>query len=120
MELRRPKTDDVPTIMEIANKYDFILPVNFDEAAVVTKNGKVVAFGIIRPILEALMISNGSPREIIESTKLLIEQAKKDARNLDYSEIHTFVEGNKTFERLLMEHEFREIPGKFFLMKLEE
>jgi hypothetical protein len=121
MILRRPTVEDTPQILELDKKYSVPIPVDFYHAAVIEKDGKIVAFGVLRSILEGMMIVTGSPRQVIECTTMLMNQAKVDSKGLKFDQIYTFVEKDETFGRVLTEVcGMREFPGKFFVLDLEK
>ena len=98
--LRRPTIDDVPEIQDIPVNHP--IPTKFAEAAVIEKDDKIISFGVIRYILEALLYSSGSDRDKVESLKLLIEQSIKDAKKKN-EDIYLFAE-NEEFARVLERH----------------
>ena len=119
MIIRRPVSEDVSRIIEIADRFDFVLPKQFENAAVVEHKHQVVAFGMVRAILEAVIVTCGTPREILEQTELLIGQGMVDAHELGYTEIHSFVERN-AFARLLQEkYGFKPPVGQALVLKME-
>lgn len=120
LKLRRPKIEDLPDIHQVADKYDFVLPTQFQHAAVVEHENRVIAFGLLREIIEAIIVVDGKDRVKVESIKHLIEVGKRDARELGYNEIHTFID-NPDFADILIEHfGFRRVAGEFLLLKLEK
>lgn len=118
-KLRRPVTDDIPEITDIADKYqDHPLPTKFDSAAVVEKYGDIVAFAVLRRNVEALLYIEGNPRDKVEALKLLIEQAKSDAKVLHHEEIYVFAK-DKEFANILIKHfNFRKAEGVPLILDL--
>lgn len=119
MILRRPVAEDIPRIFEIANRFDFILPKQFENAAVVQNHGQVMAFGMMRAILEAVIITCGTPREILEETELLVGQGMVDAVELGYKEIHAFVERDSFARLLTNKYGFKPPVGQALVLKME-
>lgn len=100
-QVRRAELEDTPRILQIADKYSFTLPNTYCTAHVVAReSGSVCAFGLLRPILEAIIVTSGTPREIVEQTDLLLGQGLRDVKDLGHDQIHCFVE-TASFARLL-------------------
>lgn len=119
MILRRPVGNDIARILEIAERYDFVLPEKFENAAVVEYRGQVMAFGILRSILEAVIVTCGTPRQIVEQTELLVGQAMVDTRELNQSEIHAFVERDSFARLLSKKYGFKPPVGQALVLKME-
>jgi N-acetylglutamate synthase-like GNAT family acetyltransferase len=116
---RRPTEKDVDKILALGKKYEFDLPTQFHSAAVVEKEGDILAFGVVRPIAEVFMVCRGSPRKVIQSTGELLKIGIHDARSMGYKQVYAFIEKDETFGRVLTElYGFREFPGKFYVLDL--
>jgi hypothetical protein len=119
LKLRRPTVQDVPAIEKIAEKFDFILPEKFETATVVVDEDDVVqAFGLTRLIVESVIVTGGTPREIVEQTELLIQQGIEDVKSSEHNGMHVFVE-NEAFARLLKERfDFQKAKGEALVSKV--
>lgn len=121
MRIRRPRKEDSDKIEKIANRYEFVLPNKFHSAAVIEENNEVIAFGMIRLILDAIMVvENGSKRDIVESLNLLMQCAVIDAVNLGHNEVHVFVRDRKFADILKKHFKFEEVEGISLFLKLGE
>lgn len=99
--IRKTQPEDSPRINQIASRFDFEIPDKCYTSHVIARDsGQVCAFGLIRPILEAVIVTSGTPREILEETELLLGQFLVDAKMLGENQIHAFV-NNQAFARLL-------------------
>ena len=101
LTIRRAEQADVPRIHDLASRYEFAIPEKFHTASVVAHDsGQVCAFGLIRPILEAVIVTSGTAREVIEQTEILLGQGIMDAQMLGDNQIHAFVT-DPVFAKLL-------------------
>jgi len=108
--LRRPKIDDIPELGDIASKYtDNPLPDNFVSAAVIEQSDDVIAFGVLRNHLEALLYATGRDRDIVGSLKLLINQAIIDARECKIDSIYIYAQDENFAKVLENKFSFRRI-----------
>lgn len=107
--LRRPLSKDIPEIEDLGKASSHPLPDRFLDAAVIEKNKDVIALGVTRSILEALLYSTGSDRDKVESLKQLIRQAKTDGLTRGCDSIYVFAESEE-FAKILEKHfEFRRL-----------
>lgn len=92
MIIRRAIIKDTPRIHELAKEFDFQIPDTFEACAVVEDDdGIVIAFVVLRAILEAIMVTDKRPRNVAYVTGKLVEEGKQVARELNYDAIHAFV-----------------------------
>lgn len=104
IHLRRPTVDDIPEIQDIASiNPSNPLPDKFVEAAVIEKDKEVISFGVVRYILEALLYTDGSDRDKVESLKQLIRQAKTDAISHNADSLYVFAQ-DEEFANILEKH----------------
>lgn len=104
ISIRRPVENDLSEIEDIAADYENNpLPTKFVTAAVVEKGDDVIAFATLRADLEAILYISASERDKVESLKLLIEQARKDAKSYGYEHIYVFAD-NPKFASVLSKH----------------
>jgi len=118
MELRRPSVEDVPEIEDIAKKGDHTLPDGFECAAVVENNDQIIAFGVLRTNIEALLYCIGTERERVTALNALINTAKADAKRLGHVDILVFAR-DEQFAKLLIKHfNFRRAKGVPLILDL--
>lgn len=118
-KISRPTIDDIPEIEDIARQYtDNPLPDKFAAAAVVKKFDDVTAFGVLRNNVEALLYVSGDMREKVEALKLLIQQAKIDARSMGYEDIYVFAQDSKFADILIKHFGFRKAKGVPLILDL--
>lgn len=112
MILRKVEKSDWNSIIEIARKHEFPFPEfgKFITLYLVEDNNKVIAFGYLKLVAEAVFQPDlgASPRIIIESLKLLNEQAIKDAQSFGVSQIEGFIK-NPKFAKIMQQH-FNYVP----------
>lgn len=114
--LRRPKVDDLPELEDLARNHP--LPNKFEHAAVIEKNDDVIALGVLRSNLEAILYCTGTTREKVESLKQLIRQAKTDAISLNFDTIDVLAE-DEEFAQILIKHfGFRKAKGVPLILDL--
>ena len=100
--------------------YDFQLPKELLTAAVVEEDEKIIAFGMLRTLSEAILICGGSKRDKILSLIYLINQCINDANDLGLSQVHIFVKDNSFAEILIHKFGFREEIGKTLVLELKD
>ena len=101
--LRRPKIDDLPEIEDLAKGYENNpLPSKFEHAAVV-EGDDIVAFGVVRSNLEAILYCTGTPKEKVEALKQLIRQARTDALCLGFNSLDVLAQ-DEAFAQVLIKH----------------
>lgn len=122
MELfaRRARPEDKEQIKELADKFDFVLPDKWlDSAVIYDETGRIIAFGVIRAIIEAVIVTNRNGKELVQATDHLIKIGMLDAHNRGFDQIHCFVE-NESFARLLKDRfDFKPIKGEGLVFKME-
>lgn len=105
--LRRPNQDDIPELEDIANKYTSNpLPDTFVSAAVIEQYDDVIAFGVLRNHLEGLLYATGRDRDVVNSLKMLINQAILDARRCPNIDCIYIYAQDENFAKVL-ENKFR-------------
>lgn len=119
MNIRRPTEEDVPEIERIASKYPFEFPTRFHHAAIVENDEKIIAFGILRTILEGIAVLDGTKREAAEALKELVAKSVIDASNLGFEEIYVYSK-NEDFAKIMERHfEFEKVPGVMLVRKVK-
>lgn len=119
INLRRPKEEDVPQIQKIAEEKEFPLPEKFESAGVISRGDKVLAFGVLRSNIEAIIYCDGSRRDKVESLVALIEQAKEDSKALGFSEVYVFAEDEQFAKFLVNRFKFRLCKGVPLILDLD-
>jgi len=116
--VRRPVMEDITKIEDISSTYENNpLPVNFMTAAVVEKDKEVIAFGVNRSIVEAILYCKGNPKDKTVAFKTLLEQSKKDAKEAGAKRIFAFVD--EDFAKILTSRKFNFKPAKGICLVLE-
>lgn len=93
-EIRRCTKEDWEAIVELSARHKFPFPdfKNMLSAAVVVKDGKVIAFGYIKQFVEAVFVPDvTSKKNTVLSLDMLIGQLIKDTKELGIDQIHAFV-----------------------------
>lgn len=116
---------DATAISKIWEEYyskEFSLPdlTNSLTFAVVENEGKIVAFGIVKAFVEAIMIvdKSESTRDKSEAMKLLLSKAETDTKAAGITQLHTFCNDPKFAELLIKHFDFRPIENEGLIKDL--
>lgn len=124
MLIRGIRGSDVPELRELCNKYShagFDLPKknNIFADAVIEHDGKVVAYGILKLIAEAILVLDHSlPTKIRgEALTLLIQEAVKEASKKKLLEVQAVCEPK--FANVIKKHYgFQKLVGETLILDL--
>lgn len=108
MLIRGLKVGDIPQLQELCVKYanaGFDLPKNNVFAdALVEHNGKIVAYGIVKILAEAILIMDQSlsVKERVEALTLLVQEAVKETAKKDILELQAVCQPE--FSKVMVKH----------------
>lgn len=117
--MRRPVLEDFKEVKAIADSYDFPLPTDFSDAIVVESEKKVIAFGVIRFICEAIILVSGRQRDKAKCIEALLQQGIEDARKRKVDQLHCFVVDPMFSKILKNKFGFRQVIGEALVLDLE-
>lgn len=119
MNIREVRTEDGSEIERLISQHNFPYPEGpVITKAIVEKDGKVVAFGLVRFIAEEIMIMDQdcSDRDKSEILQLLHKQAIQGCLTNGIEEIHAFVQDEHFIEVLKKHYGYKDCKGKAIVM----
>ncbi len=124
MIIRGVKTDDVLQLRALCDKYShagFDLPAknNIFADAVVEHEGKIVAYGIVKLLAEAILIMDHSvsTKERAEALTLLIQEAVKETSKKNLLELQAVCEPK--FASVMKKHYgFQQVVGELLTLDI--
>lgn len=113
MILSEPTVKDVPAIVELNRKQDFNLT-NIDNCIidrVVYDNDKVIAYGIVKEMSEAIILVNLEVPKIsrMKALQALMKVAIFGAQSKGHEQLHVFVKDTKVAKLLIDKFHFQEV-----------
>ena len=115
--VRRPEVSDLPEFKRIASETgDGSLVDEFNTAAVVLKNDRILGFGVTRFISEAVFYATGSKKDRTLALKHLLDQAISDSKEIGANQLYVFVDSE--FGEILKKHfKFKDAEGECLVIK---
>lgn len=120
ISLRRPRVEDLEKIRNLEKSYEFQIPSKFIHAAVAVDGEEILAFGLIRFLIEAVLVCDGRKRQKVESISQLLSQMTVDAKSLKIPQIHAFVRDEIFADILIKKFNFIEEKGKALVLNVGE
>lgn len=124
IRFRRTRGQDLDRVSEIYDKHHAghfgLKPENIITKGVVEKDGRVVAFGMVQALSEAIMVLDldESTRTKIESLSLLMENAIFDSASQGFDAVHVFVQDKSFAEILKRHHKFQVCAGEALVREI--
>lgn len=90
MIIRELKQTDISRMVELIPPDNPLL--DFDAAVAIERDGELMAFGVNRKMLEAVLYCSGSKRDKATALKILMQAAIDDAKSQGLKRLHAFVD----------------------------
>lgn len=124
MEIRGPKASDIPQLRELCDKYShagFDLPSkhNIFADAIVEHNGRILAYGIVKMIAEAILIMDHAlpVKERGDAITLLIQEAVRQTSKKQLLELQAVCEPK--FAGVMKKHYgFQQVTGELLVLDI--
>jgi hypothetical protein len=97
MIVRALKQNDIERMKELITNDNPLT--DFEAAVAVEKDSKLLAFGVNRKMLEAVLYCDGSKKDRAESLRILIKAGIDDAKRQGMKRLHAFV--NEEFYKVM-------------------
>lgn len=123
MEIRRAEKSDWEDIVRISKEQDFPFPTfeNLQSFVVVVKGDKVIAFGYIKLLAEAVFApSKQSKKEAGASLKLIHEMLLEDCKTLNFRQVHVFSMPHEYGDILIKHFGFEDVKGRSQVLNIED
>jgi hypothetical protein len=123
ISVRRGEREDWEDIVRLAKEQDFPFPdLSFLQSLwVVVKDGKVIAFGYVRLLAEAVFApSKKSKKDIGAALKLIHEKMLEDVKVLNFKQIHVFSMPHDYGDILIKHFGFEDVVGRSQVLNIPE
>lgn len=124
IRFRRTRGEDAKVIGDIYDKHHAgnfgLTPENIVTKGVIEKDGRVIAFGMVRAMSEAIMVLDlDEPTKTrVEALRKLLENAIFDSASSGFDSIHVFVQDNSFAEILKRHHGFQVCAGEALVREI--
>jgi len=123
LEVRRGRKEDWEDIVRISAEQDFPFPdlSKLQSFRVVVKDGKVIAFGYVKLLAEAVFApSKESKKDIGASLRLIYEKLLEDVQELNFRQIHVFSMPHEYGDILIKHFGFEDVVGRSQVLNIPE
>lgn len=121
IEVRRAIKEDWEDIVRLSALNDFPIPdfKNFLSSVVIVKDGKVIAFGYVKALVEAVFLPDtSSKKNIASSLRLVCDKLIEDLQGLDVSQVHLFTTNPEFAEIMRQHYNFTDIVGEGLVLEV--
>jgi len=123
ISVRAGTPEDWDDIVRISKEQDYPFPdlSNLVSFRVVVKDGKVIAFGYVRLLAEAVFApSKESKKDIGASLKLIYERMLEDVKEQRFKQVHVFSMPHEYGDILIKHFGFEDIIGRSQVLNIED
>jgi hypothetical protein len=123
LEVRRGEHKDWDDIVRLSKEQDYPFPdfSHLHSFWVVVKDGKVIAFGYVKLLAEAVFApSKESKKDIGASLKLIHEKMLEDVKVMGFRQVHVFSMPHEYGDILIKHFGFEDVIGRSQVLNIED
>jgi hypothetical protein len=123
VKIRRAEKRDWDDIVRISSEQDFPFPTfeNLQSFVVVVKDDKVIAFGYVKLLAEAVFApSKKSKKDAGAALKLIHEMLLEDVKALNFKQVHVFSMPHEYGDILIKHFGFEDVIGRSQVLNIPE
>lgn len=123
MKVRRGNSEDWDDIVRISKEQDYPFPdlSHLQSFWVIVKEDKVIAFGYVRLLAEAVFApSKESKKDIGASLKLIHEKMLEDVIKMKFRQVHVFSMPHEYGDILIKHFGFEDVVGRSQVLNIED